>query len=67
MSDDNTTWDELFHRFVRYSCQVYVSDSYFLCLTKESKQRKSSQKKPAHRTWPALPGFLAGPPSLLTK
>ncbi len=27
---DNTTWDELFHLFVRYLYQVYVSDSYFL-------------------------------------
>jgi hypothetical protein len=35
-------------------------DSYFLCLIKESKQRKSSQKKPASRTSHALPGFLAG-------
>jgi hypothetical protein len=40
-------------------------DSYFLCLIKESKQRKSSQKKPAGRTRRPFPipiaiGILAG-------
>jgi hypothetical protein len=32
-------------------------DSYFLCLIKESKQRKSSQKKPASRTGGRFPVF----------
>ena len=41
--------------------EVINFDPYFFVLTQKSKQKKSSQKNPAHRTGRALPGFLAGP------
>ena len=51
--------------FGHYLFKVLVDLSYFFCLIKKSKQKKSRQKNPASRTRPTLPGFLSGLRALL--